>query len=77
MANGFACFSSVQHAESLLPGSLGLVISAVTGDLKQCRVAQSMTPLPERLDTTFFRNVHVGKLHFASLVDKIRVTGDP
>lgn len=40
MANGFACFSSVRHAESSLPGSLGLVISTVTSDSKQFGVAE-------------------------------------
>lgn len=40
MANGFACFSGVQHAESSLSWSLGLFLIAVTSDSKQFRVAE-------------------------------------
>lgn len=40
MADGFACFSGVQHAESSLSWSLELFLIAVTSDSKQFRVAE-------------------------------------
>ena len=91
MGNDFACFSSAQHAgrsvaEFLLPWSLRLLIIAVASDSRLFGVAE----WPEAclcylkdlvlhcyLCHLFRRNIHAGKVHLASLTDKIKVIGDP
>lgn len=73
------------RAGAWLPWSLGLSIVAVAGDSRLFRVAEwpehdcYLKGLTLRcyLCYLFKSNVHEGKLHLASLVDKIKVIADP